>query len=56
MPSWNTIETSAPALREVSRHTPANVLDELQRRLRPRAKRALHNVMYAPTKTAETSI
>ena len=33
------------------------MLDKLPRRLRPRAKRALHDVMYAPTKTdAETAI
>ena len=38
-------------------HKLANVLDKLPRRLRPRAKRALHDVMYAPTKTdAETAI
>ena len=38
-------------------HKLANVLDQLPRRLRPRAKRALHDVMYAPTKTAaETAI
>ena len=32
-------------------HKLANVLDKLPRRLRPRAKRALHDIMYAPTKT-----
>ena len=38
-------------------HKLANVLDKLPRRLRPRAKRALHEVMYAATKTdAETAI
>lgn len=38
-------------------HKLANVLDKLPRRLRPRAKRALHDVMYAATKTdAETAI
>ena len=38
-------------------HKLANVLDKLPQRLRPRAKRALHDVMYAPTKTdAETAI
>ncbi len=38
-------------------HKLANVLDKLPRRLRPRAKRALHDVMYAPTRSdAETAI
>ena len=38
-------------------HKLANVLDTLPQRLRPRAKRALHDVRYAPTKTdAETAI
>ena len=29
----------------------ANVLDKLPKRLRPRAKRALRDIMYAETKT-----
>ena len=33
-------------------HKLANVLDKLPKRLRPRAKRALHEVMYAPTRAA----
>ena len=38
-------------------HKLANVLDKLPQRLRPRAKRMLRDVMYAPTKTeAETAI
>ena len=38
-------------------HKMANVLDKLPKRLRPRAKRALREVMYAPTKAdAETAI
>ena len=32
-------------------HKLANVLDKLPKRLRPRAKRALRDIMYAPTKT-----
>ena len=38
-------------------HKLANVLDKLPQRLRPRAKRMLREVMYAPTKIdAETAI
>ena len=38
-------------------HKLANLLDKLPQRLRPQEKRALHDVMYAPTKTdAETAI
>ena len=38
-------------------HKMANVLDKLPKRLRPRAKRALREIMYAPTKAdAEKAI
>ena len=38
-------------------HKLANVLDKLPKRLRPRAKRALREIMYAPTKAdAEKAI
>jgi transposase-like protein len=49
---WEAVREVWPATREQRdwRHKIANVLDKLPKRLQGRAKRALHEIMYAETR------